>query len=295
MDSHRSRCAEVELPHTPPPAPSHPGARGNEGWPLPPPRCAPPLPPPIPQRLALVALPQRPGGGAHPSGCPAGRVQPLATSADPCVLGDPGETLSPANSGGQTSPGAAGRQEGWLPQSAFTWSCGPGTPGALARRCPRGLQRATHRPASPGAGKPVPSCPRPSAPLVSPRGGVTAPRSPAAPTAGAAPPSAPPGSRLPTSGLPGSPPPPHHMAAPATGSRRKPEAAVTPPPPPLPPRGGGRSPRLSSRGGHGAGPAGPGQGCTLAAAPARPGGLHALLAPEEGAGLSAPKGSSAKP
>lgn len=109
------------------------------------------------------------------------------------------------------------------------------------------------------------------------------------------PPSAPPGSRLPTSGLPGSPPPPHHMAAPATGSRRKPEAAVTPPPPPLPPRGGGRSPRLSSRGGHGAGPAGPGQGCTLAAAPARPGGLHALLAPEEGAGLSAPKGSSAKP
>lgn len=65
---------------------------------------------------------------------------------------------------------------------------------------------------------------------------------------------------------------------------------------PLPSRGGGRSPRLSSRGGHGAGPAGPGQGCTLAAAaPARPGGLHALVAPEEGAGLSAPKRSRARP
>ncbi|MEJ1275604.1 hypothetical protein NN561_006501 [Cricetulus griseus] len=64
---------------------------------------------------------------------------------------------------------------------------------------------------------------------------------------------------------------------------------------PLPPRGGDRSPRLSSRGGHRVGPAGPGQGCTLAAAPARPGGLHALVAPEEGAGLSAPKGSSARP
>lgn len=197
-----------------------------------PPRCAPPLPPPTPQRLALVALPQRPGGGAHPSGCPAGRVQPPATSADPCVLGDPGETLSPENSGGQTSPGAAGRQEGWL-------SLNQPLPGAVARERPepwpgavpaacRGLHTGQRRPER--AGKPVPSCPRPSAPLVAPRGGVTAPRSPAAPTAGAAP--APPGSRLPTSGLPGSPPPPHHMAAPATGSRRKPEAAVTPPPPP---------------------------------------------------------------
>lgn len=139
--------------------------------------------------------------------------------------------MSPENSGGQTSPGAAGRQEGWrsrnqpLPGAVARERPEP-WPGAVPAAC-RGLHTGQRRPER--AGKPVPSCPRPSAPLVAPRGGVTAPRSPAAPTAGAAP--APPGSRLPTSGLPGSPPPPHHMAAPATGSRRKPEAAVTPPPP----------------------------------------------------------------
>lgn len=238
-----------------------------------------------------------------PAAQPAGRnlSPPLQTPASSGTL----EKLCPLPTQvGKLRRGAAGRREGWLPPSTFsffffTWSCGPGAPGALARRCPRGLPRATRRPASPGAGKPVPSCPRPSARLAAPRGGAAAPRSPlarspAAPTVGAAP--APPGSRLPTSGLPGSPPPPppHHMAAPATGSRRKPEAAAAPPPPPS----AGRRPLASAfllAAGTERDQAGPGQGCTLAAAPARPGGLHALVAPEEGAGLSAPKGSSARP
>lgn len=145
--------------------------------------------------------------------------------------------MSPGNSGGQTSPGAAGRQEGWLPQSAFTWSCGSEAPGALARRCPRGLPRATRRPASPEAGKLVPSCPRPSTPLAPPRGGAAAPPPHPTPTPLArrahswGHPRAP-GPRLPTSSQPGSSPP-HHMAAPATSSRRKPEAAAAPPPPPF--------------------------------------------------------------
>lgn len=85
-----------------------------------------------------------------------------------------------------------GETRGMAPAISLYLELWPGNARSPGQRCPRGLPRATHRPASPGAGKPVPSCPRPSALLVAPRGGVTAPHSPAAPTAGAAPPSAPP-------------------------------------------------------------------------------------------------------
>lgn len=197
-----------------------------------PPRCAQPLPPPTPQRLALVALPQRPGGGAHPSGCPAGRLQPLSTSADPCVLGDP-EKLCPLRTQvGKLHPGLRGDKRDGSPAISLyleLWPGNAGSPGqALSPRPAEGYTPASVARSERGSRSPAAHAP----PLCWSHRGAESPlpRSPAAPTAGAAP--APPGSRLPTSGLPGSPPPPHHMAAPATGSRRKPEAAMTPPPPP---------------------------------------------------------------
>lgn len=167
-------------------------------------------------------------------------------------------------------------------------------PGAVPEACrgrPAGQRRPKRGSWSPAAHAPPPRWPRRGAEPLLPHPTPPHPRSPAAPTAGA--------TLAPR--VPACPPP-------ASRARRRLITWPRPPPAlegnlkllrlrrPLPSRGGGRWPRLSSRGGHGAGPAGPGQGCTLAAAaPARPGGLHALVAPEEGAGLSAPKRSRARP